>query len=579
MKRLKETFANDTWVMPYLRKYKGLLILVLFLGFMTFFSGGALMFNSGYLISEAARQPSSIIYIYVPVVLARAFGIARPSFRYVERLTSHNWVLKIVSDFRKKLYESVEKKASAIQRSHQTGDILSILADDIEHIENLYLRTVFPMVIGWLLYLFIVIGVGSLNWVVGLLMLLLLGVIVIILPLASVATNGVREYQQHQIQHQFYTNLTDEVLGLGDWLISGRYHDFINLQKKPIKEIAQLRRKDHYYQWWRSFLVQFMVLLTTITLLVWAANSFTATKSLANWVAAFALAIFPAVSPFLNISQGASEWPVYRRSIERVNQLDKDNVTPTKQVALKASFKQLDIDNVTFKYPDGDRDIVKNISMTIHPGEKVALLGPSGTGKSTFLKLLVGDLIPNTGKIEINGQSVAALQNVRSSLYGILDQQPYLFDTTVMNNVRLGNVNATDEEIKQAIAAVGLKDLIESLPDQYDTEVQEAGKRFSGGERQRLSLARILLQDAPIIILDEPTVSLDPITEKKLLDRVFALLQDKTIIWVTHHLAGINHVDQVRFMENGRFDMQGSPQELYKQEPRFRQLYDLDRGR
>lgn len=579
MKRLKETFANDTWVMPYLRKYKGLLILVLFLGFMTFFSGGALMFNSGYLISEAARQPSSIIYIYVPVVLARAFGIARPSFRYVERLTSHNWVLKIVSDFRKKLYESVEKKASAIQRSHQTGDILSILADDIEHIENLYLRTVFPMVIGWLLYLFIVIGVGSLNWVVGLLMLLLLGVIVIILPLASVATNGVREYQQHQIQHQFYTNLTDEVLGLGDWLISGQYHDFINLQKKPIKEIAQLRRKDHYYQWWRSFLVQFMVLLTTITLLVWAANSFTATKSLANWVAAFALAIFPAVSPFLNISQGASEWPVYRRSIERVNQLDKDNVTPTKQVALKASFKQLDIDNVTFKYPDGDRDIVKNISMTIHPGEKVALLGPSGTGKSTFLKLLVGDLIPNTGKIEINGQSVAALQNVRSSLYGILDQQPYLFDTTVMNNVRLGNVNATDEEIKQAIAAVGLKDLIESLPDQYDTEVQEAGKRFSGGERQRLSLARILLQDAPIIILDEPTVSLDPITEKKLLDRVFALLQDKTIIWVTHHLAGINHVDQVRFMENGRFDMQGSPQELYKQEPRFRQLYDLDRGR
>ncbi|MFT8744532.1 MAG: thiol reductant ABC exporter subunit CydC, partial [Lentilactobacillus hilgardii] len=128
MKQLRQTFAHDTWVMPYLRKYKGLLIPVLFLGFMTFFSGGALMFNSGYLISEAARRPSSIIYIYVPVVLARAFGIARPVFRYVERLTSHNWVLRIVSDFRKKLYQTVERKASAIRRSHQTGDILSILA-------------------------------------------------------------------------------------------------------------------------------------------------------------------------------------------------------------------------------------------------------------------------------------------------------------------------------------------------------------------------------------------------------------------------------------------------------------------
>ncbi|MSE21116.1 thiol reductant ABC exporter subunit CydC, partial [Lactobacillus parabuchneri] len=258
MKNFRKTFANDTWVMPYLRKYKGLLILVLFLGFMTFFSGGALMFNSGFLISEAARRPSSIIYIYVPVVLARAFGIARPVFRYVERLTSHNWVLRIVSDFRKKLYQTVEKKASAIQRAHQTGDILSILADDIDHIENLYLRTVFPMVIGWLLYIFVVIGVGSLNWAVGLLLLLLLGIITIIMPLMSVATNGVREFKQHQIQHEFYTNLTDEVMGLGDWLISGRYTDFMNLQKKPIKEIAALRKQDHYFQWWREFFVQFI---------------------------------------------------------------------------------------------------------------------------------------------------------------------------------------------------------------------------------------------------------------------------------------------------------------------------------
>ncbi|PAK87587.1 thiol reductant ABC exporter subunit CydC [Lentilactobacillus parakefiri] len=575
----KKTFENDTWVMPYLRKYKGLLVLVLFLGFMTFFSGGALMFNSGYLISEAARQPASIIYIYVPVVLARAFGIARPVFRYVERLTSHNWVLRIVSDFRKKLYQTVEQKASAIQRSHQTGDILSILADDIDHIENLYLRTVFPMVIGWLLYIFMVIGVGSLNWGVGLLMQLLLGIITIVMPLASVATNGVREFKQHQIQHTFYTNLTDEVLGLGDWLISGRYNDFINLQKKPIKSIAALRKRDHYFQWWRSFLVQIVILLTTLVLLVWSANQFTSSKSLANWVAAFALAIFPAVSPFVNMSQGASEWPVYKRSIERVNALDDGGVQPVEQTSLAEPFNQLSINNLTFKYADGDRNVVKNISMTIHPGEKVALLGPSGTGKSTFLKLVVGDLTPSDGQVLINQQNILSLQDVRSSLFGILDQQPYLFDTTVMNNVRLGNVNASDQQVKDAIAAVGLKDLIESLPDKYDTQVQEAGKRFSGGERQRLSLARILLQDAPIIILDEPTVSLDPITEKKLLDKVFELLHDKTIIWVTHHLAGIAHVDQVRFMENGQFDMQGTPQELYKTQPRFRQLYDLDRGR
>ncbi len=368
-------------------------------------------------------------------------------------------------------------------------------------------------------------------------------------------------------------------MGLGDWLISGRYTDFMNLQKKPIKEIAALRKQDHYFQWWREFFVQFIILLTTITLLVWSAYQFTATKSMANSVAAFALAIFPAVSPFVNMSQGASEWPVYRRSIERVNALDSSDDKPINQQKLAGSFKELKINQLTFKYQDGNRNVVKHISMDIHPGEKIALLGPSGTGKSTFLKLVVGDLTPTDGEVLINGQNILNLQSIQSSLFGILDQQPYLFDTTVMNNVRLGNTNASDQQVKDALAAVGLKDLIESLPDKYDTEVQEAGKRFSGGERQRLSLARILLQDAPIIILDEPTVSLDPITEKKLLDKVFELLHDKTIIWVTHHLAGITHVDQVRFMENGEFDMQGTPQELYQTEARFRQLYDLDRGR
>jgi len=579
MHSIKQTFAHDTWVMPYLRKYKWLLMLVLFLGMMTFLSAAALMFNSGYLISEAARRPDSIIYIYVPVVLARAFGIARPVFRYSERLTSHNWVLRIVSDFRKKLYQAVEVKASAIKQAHQTGDILSILANDIDHIENLYLRTVFPIVIGWLLYLFIIIGIGIFSWPTALLMALLLGVIVLVMPLLSVAVNGAREFKQKQIQSQFYTNLTDEVLGLTDWVISGRYADFMALQKKPINRIATLRRQDHYFQWWRGFAVQGCFLLAVVTLLVWSGTAFTATKGMANWVAAFALALFPIIEPFLEISQGASEWPVYQQSIERVNALSNDQPKKVPQSALKGPVTEINVDHVTFSYPDDDRLILKNVSLKIKQGEKIALLGPSGAGKSTLLKLLLGDQTPTKGTVTINGTPINELQQKRAQLFGVLDQQPYLFNTTVMNNVRLGNLQATDEQVKTAIEAVELKPLIDSLPDGYETEVQESGTRFSGGERQRLSLARILLQDAPIIILDEPTVSLDPITERHLLDTVFKVLHDKTIIWVTHHLAGVDHVDQVRFLENGVFDLQGTPQALYRDEPRFRKLYALDAGR
>ncbi|MCH5463848.1 thiol reductant ABC exporter subunit CydC [Levilactobacillus tujiorum] len=578
MKGFFATFKHDHWVMPYLRRYKKLLALVLFLGFMTFFCGGALMFNSGYLISRAATHPYNILMIYVPIVLARAFGIGRPAFRYAERLTSHNWVLRIVSDFRKRLYEAVEKQAVAIRQTHQTGDVLSILAEDIDHIENLYLRTVFPLVIGWLLYLFVVIGIGYFNWAFGLLMLLLLGVIVILMPLLSVTVNGRREFQARRVQRTFYTQLTDAVLGLGDWLISGRRQDFLAQQDAPIDQIATLRRKDHHFQWWRNFAIQVIFGAAVVLLVWWAGVMFTHNQAQANWVAAFGLALFPTVEPFADMSQGVSEWPVYQDSIRRVNALDENEPQQVDQTRVEA-FENLTLDHVKFTYAGAQREVIDDLSLTLHPGEKLALLGPSGTGKSTLLKLILGDETPTSGQITINGEPVSRLQDQRATLFGVLDQQPYLFNTTVMNNVRLGNLNATDEEVMDAVKAVELDDLIARLPAGYQTQVQEAGSRFSGGEQQRLSLARILLQDAPIIILDEPTVSLDPITEQHLLDTVFSVLHDKTIIWVTHHLAGINHVDQVRFIENGHFDMQGTPAKLYQENARFRSLYDLDRGR
>jgi len=563
--------------MPYLRRYRKLLALVLFLGFMTYFCGAALMFNSGYLISRAATHPYNILMIYVPIVLARAFGIGRPAFRYAERLTSHNWVLRIVSDFRKRLYQAVEKQAVAIRQTHQTGDVLSILAEDIDHIENLYLRTVFPLVIGWLLYLFVVIGIGVFNWAFGLLMLLLLGVIVVVMPLLSVAANGKREFQARQVQRHFYTQLTDAVLGLGDWLISGRRGDFLAQQDQPIDEIATLRRSDHFFQWWRNFAIQLVFGAAIVLIVWWAGVTFTHSQAQANWVAAFGLALFPTIEPFADMSQGVSEWPVYRDSINRVNKLDENEPVKAAQTTIETPAT-LNIDHVSFTYAGASRQVIDDLSLTIKPGEKLALLGPSGTGKSTLLKLVLGDEAPTSGQVTLNGVPVANLQDQRAQLFGVLDQQPYLFNTTVMNNVRLGNLKATDEDVRRVIKAVELNDLIDSLPDGYNTEVQEAGSRFSGGERQRLSLARILLQDAPIIILDEPTVSLDPITEQHLLDTVFDVLKDKTIIWVTHHLAGVQHVNQVRFIEDGTFVMQGTAQELYRCNARFRALYDMDQG-
>ncbi|SDI20003.1 ABC transporter transmembrane region [Dolosicoccus paucivorans] len=158
----KALFKRDTWVKPFFTYYKKALFLALLLGFLTVFSATALMFNSGYLISKSADRPENILLVYIPIVLTRAFGLGRPLFRYFERLVSHNWVFKMTSKIRLKLYNALEKDAIFLKNKRSTGDILGILADDINHIQNLYLRTLFPSVTAYLLYIAIIIGLGFL---------------------------------------------------------------------------------------------------------------------------------------------------------------------------------------------------------------------------------------------------------------------------------------------------------------------------------------------------------------------------------------------------------------------------------
>ncbi|MFD0898163.1 thiol reductant ABC exporter subunit CydC [Loigolactobacillus binensis] len=574
MKQLK----HDTWVKPYMTKYKGLLTLILVLGLITFICGGALMFTSGYLISKAATKPENILLIYVPVVLVRAFGIARPTFRYLERLTSHNWVLKVTSDLRKRLYKTLAKDAAFFQQHFKTGAILGILADDLGHLQNLYLRTIFPTLISWLLYVLIVIALGFFNWFFALAIALLLAVIIFLLPLVSVAVLGARVERRKQLRHDLYTDMTDDVLGLSDWVISARQTDFLARPQPTLKAARANTLQTRRFEWRRDFLIQLLFGVIILVLMVWTNQQFTANQGLANWIAAFVLCLFPLVDAFAPVSQGVEEWPLYMTSVKRLNNLQPAVRTLPQQQTLTAPVASLDFQQVDFKYATAQALILQQFDLHITAGEKLAILGPSGTGKTTLLDLLLGELTPQAGQVTLNHIPIAALQQQRAQLIGMLDQKPFLFNTTVLNNIRLGNLQASDEAIMAALRAVELGPLMARLPAGANTVVEEAGARFSGGEQQRLALARVLIQDAPIILLDEPTVGLDPITEKALLNTIFKVLADKTVIWVTHHLQGIEHADQVIFLEQGQIAMQGTPHELYQTNARFRKLYQLDQG-
>ena len=254
----------------------------------------------------------------------------------------------------------------------------------------------------------------------------------------------------------------------------------------------------------------------------------------------------------------------------------EEQIHKTEPVTLGAMNIQLK--NISFGYHD-DCEIVHDVNMEIKEHSLNAFVGPSGSGKSTLAKLIAGYWDTPKGSITIGGYEIRDIP--LSQLYdsvAFVSQDNFLFNESILENIRIGNVHASDEEVIEAAKRAGCHEAILKLEKGYDTIAGSGGTHISGGERQRIAIARAFLKNAPVIILDEPTVSLDPITERQLLDTLFEVLHDKTIIWVTHHLAGINHVDEVRFLEAGQFDMQGTPANLYATEPRFKQLYDLDRG-
>lgn len=575
---LFKALAKDSWIRPFLKRYKKTMIVALVLGFMTFFCAGALMFTSGFLISRAASIPENILLIYVPIVLTRAFGIGRPVFRYIERLVSHNWVLKMTSQLRLKLYNTLEKDAIFFKNRYSLGDILGLLAEDINHIQNLYLRTIFPTIIAWILYIFVVIALGVFSIPFACLMALLLFSVIIVLPLWSVVVNGARQEREKQLKNELYTELTDNIIGVSDWIFSQRGHEYVNWHGRSEKQLQDTQAGLQKFNRRRDFFLQVIMGIIVVALLFWTSQQFPGNHGgAANWIAAFVLSVFPLVDAFSTFPDAAQETNIYKDSIKRLNALP----TMTEQSTEKALEGSLDIkiEDLVFRYEKNNRKILDHLNITIPQGEKLAILGRSGSGKSTLASLIRGDLTPTSGNVQLANLSTEQMGDDISEYIGVIQQTPYLFHTTILNNLRIGNEQATIDAVWEVLRRVGLKKLVEELPDGLNTMVDEAGLRFSGGERHRMALARILLKDVPIVLLDEPTVGLDPITEQALIDTFFEQLTDKTIIWITHHLQGIEKMRHVIFIEDGQLEMSGTPEELAKSNTRYQKLKAIDEGK
>jgi len=575
---------SEGWIWPHLRTHPWRFFAAVIAGLLAVACAGALLFTSGYLISRSALRPENVLMVYVPIVLVRAFGFSKAVVQYLERLVSHDTVLRILSRMRVRLYRILEPQALQLHSRHRTGDLLGLLAEDIEQLQNVFLRLILPAATAVLIYGTGIAALGLMDAQFALWMALYCGFMFITIPAFTLFLTR-RKLRSSKIQRGLaYQELTDGIFGMSDWLLSGRTARFLGTFSKRQAQMAAAEHRMRRSEWRTQWLMQCLVGGAIVLLALWAAKQSAVGAFAPEWIAAYALVGFSLLDALVKAGESVMRTSAYRESIQRLEEVEQanrpqsDSATVTGNDASTEDAKSvLRLVNVSYRHPGSEGWSLKNINLRVPAGSQVAIIGRSGAGKTTLMNLIQGELAPDTGSIEVNGMPVSRMQDAKSRPFAVLNQQAYLFDTTIANNIRLGRPDATDDEVREAAEVAGLGGLLAALPDGLGTRVREAGHRFSGGERQRIALARVLLQNRPIVLLDEPTVGLDPVTERELLRTMFAALQGKTLLWITHHLIGMEHMDQIVFLDRGRIVMQGTHEQLLKEHDRYRKLYALDR--
>ena len=566
-----------------IKKNKSVMTLVVILGILSTVSGAALMYVSGFLISKSSLRIGNILMLQVPTVLTRTFSLSQSTFAYLQRLTSHNLVLGIIEKMRSRVYKILEPHALKLKKEYKSGDLLGLIAEDIEHLQNIYLKTIFPSIVSLVLYVIFVALMFGYDMSYAILATLFGLFIIFIVPFVSLTFTRRNFQVMKEAKYDLYKNFTSAIFGISDWISSNRVNDFMNEYQEKETRLLKKETKIKIFVHFRENLVNFIAGLT-VFYMIYSCWNMTLNDSVENvYIASFCMMALSVMSVSVMTSESVAHIPGYEVSIKRVKDFyanEQDDVDIDKALQNKEG-NVIDIENVTFAYENG-KNVLDNISLSIKKGEKVAILGRSGVGKSTLVKLLTGTYTDYTGSISVLGK--VPTEKMLGTKISLLNQKPYLFDMTIRENLKLALLDkkeeVTDDEInskiEESLEKSQLTRLISELPEGINTNVFETGSRFSGGERQRIAFARTLIQNNELLLLDEPTVGLDPKTEHELLKTIFETNRDKTIVWITHHLNSIKYMDRIIFIKDGKVEMNGTHEELYKTNEKYRKLYDMD---
>ncbi|MEU6404145.1 thiol reductant ABC exporter subunit CydD [Streptomyces sp. NPDC046985] len=544
---------------------RGRLALALLLGSLALGSAVGLMATSGWLISRASQQPP-VLYLMVAVTATRAFGIGRAVFRYGERLVSHDAVLRMLADTRVAVYRRLERLAPAGLRPLRRGDLLTRLVADVDALQDYWLRWLLPA--GAALTVSAA-SVGFMAWLLpeaGAVLaagLLLAGVGV---PLVTGAVARHAERRLAPARGALATRVTDLLTGTAELTVAGALPS----------RAAAARRADAVLTGIASRAAAATALGDGLTALITgltvAAAAFTGVRAVADGrlggvaMAVVVLTPLAAFEAVLGMPLAVRYRQRVRRSAERVHEV-LDAPAPVREPerplpAPRTPFP-LTVSGLTARHAGQDRDALTEVDLTLDRGRRVAVVGPSGSGKTTLAQVLLRFLDPQAGTYALGGTDARDLDgdDVRR-LVGLCAQDAHLFDSSMRENLLLAKKDATEAELRDALARARLLNWADTLPDGLDTLVGEHGARLSGGQRQRLALARALLANFPVLVLDEPAEHLDLPTADALTEDLLAATEGRTTLLITHRLAGLRAVDEVIVLEEGRVVQRGGYAEL-----------------
>jgi ATP-binding cassette, subfamily C, bacterial CydC len=511
----------------------------------------ALMGLSAYLISKAAIA-SSVAELALAVTGVRVLAVSRATFRYLERYTTHRVMFRILATLRVWFYRAIEPLAPARLVHRRSGDLLARSVSDVDALEDFYIKVLMPPLVAAVVVASVCVVYGLFDVAIGLVLALFLVLTGVVLPLVSRRLSATQTASMARMRGDVGAMLADQVQGLPDLVALDAASDHRARLLARARELDQARQRTGAIEGVSNALGGLFASLAGLTVLVLAIPLVSAGEVEGVFLAALPLAAIAAFEAVQPLSRSLQSLDASRASTRRLFELIDAQpavLDPVEPSAAPATH-EIDIRGLSFRYQEAEPWVLQDLDLQVSQGERVAIVGPSGCGKSTLVSLLLRFWDYELGEIRVGGRELRELQaDDARAMISVVPQDVHLFNATIEDNLALAAPAADGEAMVHACRIAQLHDFIASLPRGYDTVVGEDGLLLSGGERRRLAIARAVLRDAPIVILDEVTADLDSTTEAALWLALEPWLAGRTVLVISHRPTIATQVDRVVRMD------------------------------